>query len=163
MNTPLLNLSQTKNHWQTMRVCMCIRKSNVLAFVYRSSSSHTWDAFQLAHASFSLYCIRNNLVLPDNSQKVTGKLGPHLLGEPPKIDVTLPEMVEGDDEESSPGALPAIKIYDDDVNMRFLVCGVACTLVSLDGYLLLMFIVDGFSLKDVVSLLLWLLTSFFSG
>lgn len=94
-----------------------------------SSSSHTWDAFQLAHASFRLYCIRNNLVLPANSQKSNDNLGPHLLGEPPKINVTPPELAAGDDEEGSPDAA-AVNIYDDDVSMKFLVCGVACSLVS---------------------------------
>uniref|UniRef100_A0A5B6Z6T6 ARID domain-containing protein n=2 Tax=Davidia involucrata TaxID=16924 RepID=A0A5B6Z6T6_DAVIN len=96
--------------------------------VVQSSSSHTWDAFQLAHASFRLYCVQNNLVLPANSQKVNGKLGPRLLGDPPKINIAPPEIGAGDDEESSSDTLPAIKIYDDDVNMRFLVCGVTCTL-----------------------------------
>ncbi|KAM7480654.1 hypothetical protein LguiA_028867 [Lonicera macranthoides] len=93
------------------------------------SSSHTWDAFQLAHASFRLYCVRNNLVLPDNNLTHNDEIGPHILGDPPKIDVPQPEVGgEDDEEEGSPGSLPAINIYDDDVNMRFLVCGVACTL-----------------------------------
>ncbi|GFZ04347.1 ARID/BRIGHT DNA-binding domain-containing protein [Actinidia rufa] len=101
---------------------------HALFSVVQSSSSHTWDAFQLAHASFRLYCVRNNLVFPANSQKSNDKLGPQLLGEPPKINVTPPEIVTGDDDESSPDGLPAINIYDDDVNMKFLVCGVPCTL-----------------------------------
>ncbi|XP_057459848.1 AT-rich interactive domain-containing protein 4-like [Actinidia eriantha] len=101
---------------------------HALFSVVQSSSSHTWDAFQLAHASFRLYCVRNNLVFPANSQKSNDKLGPHLLGEPPKINVTPLEIVTGDDDESSPDGLPAINIYDDDVNMKFLVCGVPCTL-----------------------------------
>ncbi|CAK9171162.1 unnamed protein product, partial [Ilex paraguariensis] len=92
------------------------------------SSCHTWDAFQLAHASFRLYCDQNNLVLPSNTQKVNGKVGPCLLGDLPKVHVTPPEISAEDDEESCSGALPAIKIYDDDVNMRFLVCGLACKL-----------------------------------
>ncbi|KAA8540205.1 hypothetical protein F0562_024232 [Nyssa sinensis] len=96
--------------------------------VVQSSASHTWDAFQLAHASFRLYCVQNNLVLPANSQKADGKLGPRLLGDPPKINVAPPEISAGDGEDSSSDTLPAIKIYDDDVNMRFLVCGVTCTL-----------------------------------
>lgn len=95
-----------------------------------SSSSHTWDAFQLAHSSFRLYCVRNNLVVPGNSGKVDGKLGPCLLGDPPKINVPPPEITREDDEEKYPEELPAIKIYDDDVNMRFLVCGSVSTLVS---------------------------------
>lgn len=102
---------------------------DMLYYLYCSSSSHTWDAFHLAHASFSLYCVRNDLVLPDTSQETNGNLGPHLIGEPPKIDVAPVEMVEGDDEEGSPGALPAIKIYDDDVNIRFLICGMTSSLV----------------------------------
>lgn len=102
---------------------------HALFSVVQSSSSHTWDAFQLAHASFRLYCERNNLVLPGNNQKYNGKLGPRLFGDQPKIDVPPPEIGEEEDDEESPsGDLPAIKIYDDDVNMRFLVCGVACTL-----------------------------------
>ncbi|XP_027122581.1 AT-rich interactive domain-containing protein 4-like [Coffea arabica] len=100
---------------------------HALFSVVQSSSCHSWDAFQLAHASFRLYCVQNNLVLPDNSQKMTVKLGPHLLGEPPKINVPPPEAVTGEDEESS-SSLPAIKIYDDDINLRFLVCGDACSL-----------------------------------
>ncbi|XP_057505146.1 AT-rich interactive domain-containing protein 4-like [Actinidia eriantha] len=101
---------------------------HALFSVVQSSSSHTWDAFQLAHASFRLFCVRNNLVLPANSQKSNDKLGPHLLGEPPKINVTPPEIVTGEDDESSPDGLPAINIYDDEVSMKFLVCGVPCTL-----------------------------------
>ncbi|XP_031105564.1 AT-rich interactive domain-containing protein 4-like [Ipomoea triloba] len=100
--------------------------------VLKSSSCHTWDAFQLAHASYMLYC-----ALPDNSQTVSGKVVPHILGDPPKIDVPLPELVGEDEEEGSSEALPAIKIYDDDVTMRFLVCGMprsldTCLLESLE-------------------------------
>lgn len=65
-----------------------------------------------------------------DSQKVSHNLGPHLLGDPPKIEIAVPEIDEEGDENSSEN-LPAIKIYDDDVNMRFLVCGVPCTLVCL--------------------------------
>ncbi|XP_058108703.1 AT-rich interactive domain-containing protein 4 [Magnolia sinica] len=98
-----------------------------LLSVVQSSCSHTWDAFQLAHASFRLYCVRNNHVSPSNCQKVSGKLGPRLLGEPPKINIVPPENEVEEEEEGSPNA-PAIKIYDDDVSMRFLVCGEPCTL-----------------------------------
>lgn len=100
-------------------------------FVHCSSCSHTWDAFQVADASFRLYCIQNNNFMPsNNSQEVSSKPGPQLLGDPPKIDITLPE-VDVQEEENSPENLPSIKIYDDDVIMRFLVCGVPRTLVSL--------------------------------
>ncbi|KAI3786229.1 hypothetical protein L1987_45364 [Smallanthus sonchifolius] len=106
---------------------------HALFSVVQSSSSHTWDAFQLAHSSFRLYCVRNNLVLPNNSQKDNNNLGPCLLGDPPKINVPPPEAGGEDDEEKYPEDLPAIKIYDDDVNVRFLVCGSAS---SLDASLL---------------------------
>ena len=89
-----------------------------------SSCSHTWDAFQLAHASFRLYCVRNNYV-----QSV--KLGPRLLGDAPKINI-IPAENDVDEEEGCSEAFLAIKIYDEDVNMKFLVCGVPCTLVSLE-------------------------------
>ncbi|XVE70779.1 hypothetical protein DITRI_Ditri10aG0098200 [Diplodiscus trichospermus] len=98
-----------------------------LLSVIQSSCSHTWDAFQLAHASFRLYCLQNNNIVCSNSQKQSVKPGPHLLGEPPKIDVSQPE-VDMQEEEGSPESPPAIKIYDDDVTMRFLVCGTPCIL-----------------------------------
>ncbi|KNA21403.1 hypothetical protein SOVF_043130 [Spinacia oleracea] len=101
--------------------------------VVQSTPCHTWDAFQLAHASFGLYCIRNDAVVPRNSQKAGGKLGPSLLGEAPVIEVALPEVDEGDDEEGSGSNVSAVKIHDDEVSVRFLICGVAC---SLDAYLL---------------------------
>ena len=93
-----------------------------------SSCSHTWDAFQLAHASFRLYCVRNNHVFPDN-QKVGGKIGPRLLGDAPKINIAPPER-DMTEEEGPAEPLPAIKIYDEDVDMRFLVCGLPSILVS---------------------------------
>ncbi|XP_039814533.1 AT-rich interactive domain-containing protein 4-like isoform X3 [Panicum virgatum] len=96
-----------------------------LMSVIQSSCSHTWDAFQLAHASFRLYCVRNNYV-----QSV--KLGPRLLGDAPKINI-IPAENDVDEEEGCSEAFLAIKIYDEDVNMKFLVCGVPCTL---DAYLL---------------------------
>ncbi|XP_021894369.1 AT-rich interactive domain-containing protein 4 [Carica papaya] len=100
-----------------------------LLSVILSSCSHTWDGFQLADASFRMYCVRNNTVL---TSKVSGKSGPRLLGEPPKIDVVLPE-VDAQEEENSPETLPSIKIYDEDVNMRFLICGLPC---AQDAFLL---------------------------
>ncbi|XP_057535676.1 AT-rich interactive domain-containing protein 4-like [Amaranthus tricolor] len=101
--------------------------------VVQSSPCHTWDAFQLAHASFRLHCIRNNSVLPRNSQKSGGKLGPSLLGEAPIIEVGLPEVDDGEEEDDFESNLSSVKIHDDDVSVRFLICGVAC---SLDAYLL---------------------------
>lgn len=98
-----------------------------LLSVVQSSCSHTWDAFQVAHASFRLYCLRNNHVFPENKQTVNVKLGPHLLGDAPKIDIPLREN-DMDEEEGSSDGLPAIKIYDDDVDVKFLVCGLSCTL-----------------------------------
>lgn len=100
-----------------------------------STSSHTWDAFQLALASFRLYCMQNN-VLPHNSRKGGGKFGPQILGEPPNIEVG-PGEADLEEEDGSPETVPAVKIYDDDVSMRFLVCGVPCTLVGLDSLVLL--------------------------
>ena len=95
-----------------------------------SSSTHTWDAFQLARASFRLYCVRNSQVLPANSHKVNDELGPCLLGDRLKINVDPPELDAEEDDESSLGTLPAIRIHDDDVSLRFLVCGVPSSLVS---------------------------------
>ncbi|CAD6224899.1 unnamed protein product [Miscanthus lutarioriparius] len=93
---------------------------HALMSVVQSSVSHTWDAFQLAHASFRLYCVRNNHV-----QSV--KLGPRLLGDAPKINISPPETEMVDEEGSSEVAL-AIKIYDEEINMKLLLCGVPCNL-----------------------------------
>jgi len=64
--------------------------------------------------------VRNNYV-----QSV--KLGPRLLGDAPKINI-IPAENDVDEEEGCSEAFLAIKIYDEDVNMKFLVCGVPCTL-----------------------------------
>ncbi|GMH03839.1 hypothetical protein Nepgr_005678 [Nepenthes gracilis] len=93
---------------------------HALFSVLQSSSCHTWDAFRLAHASYSLYCIRNNLVLPVNSHKADGKLGPCLLGDPPSIEVALTEIDAEQDEDSSDNNQSAVKIHDEDVNDAFL-------------------------------------------
>lgn len=107
--------------------------------LFCSSCSHTWDAFQLANASFQLYCVRNNYVFADNNQKNNSKLGPRLLGEAPKIAVSPPEREVIKDEDLS-DTFSAIKIYDEHVEMRFLVCGVPCTLVGWYSYDFLVFV-----------------------
>ncbi|XP_054806431.1 AT-rich interactive domain-containing protein 4-like isoform X2 [Prosopis cineraria] len=94
--------------------------------VAQSTSSHTWDAFQLALASFRLYCTENN-VSPSNSMKSRSKLEPQMFGDPPHIDIT-PFEADMSGEENSPETISALKIYDDDVNMRVLLCGVPCML-----------------------------------
>lgn len=88
-----------------------------------SSSAHTWDAFQLAHASFRMYCLRNSHVLPNSSHgEVSEDLGPDILGERLKINVEPLEIEAAYDEESSL-EIPSVSILDNDVEMRFLVCG----------------------------------------
>lgn len=68
-------------------------------------------------------------------------MGPHLLGDCLKINVDPPEIGEeeeedDDDEESSSGSLPSIQIHDDEMNLRFLICGAPSTVVSFFGTLL---------------------------
>jgi len=104
--------------------------------MFCSSSTHTWDAFHLARASFELYCVQNNQVLPSDSDDASSEMGPHLLGDCLKINVDPPEIDEEDDDESSSGSLPAIKIHEDEVNLRFLICGAPSTVVSFFGILL---------------------------
>ncbi|KAL3632855.1 AT-rich interactive domain-containing protein 4 [Castilleja foliolosa] len=129
--------------------------------VMQSSSCHAWYAFQLAEASYRLHCLRNNI---GDDQKIDEFL-PKILGVSPKITADVPKAeIEDpvDDEESlcSSGSHPAIKIYDDDVNMRFLVCGVAsqldaCLLSSLEDGLnaLLSIEIRGSKLHNRVSAL----------
>lgn len=64
-------------------------------------------------------------------------MGPHLLGDCLKINVEPPEVdEEGDEEESSTDSLPAIKIHEDEMNLRFLICGAPSIVVSFFGILL---------------------------
>lgn len=96
-----------------------------LFFVLCSSAAHIWDAFLLASASYRLYCLRRlNVSSYDDNVKV------HLLGNPPKIEVFTPELEAEEDREGSLNTLSTIKIHDDEVNLRFLVCGVPCISVS---------------------------------
>ena len=69
------------------------------------------------------------------------KLGPCLLGDAPKINV-IPAGNEVNKEEGCSEGFPPIRIYDEDVNMKFLVCGAPCTLVSLGLYLVFLSSLD---------------------
>ncbi|KAK9726850.1 hypothetical protein RND81_05G241500 [Saponaria officinalis] len=120
--------------WQSSFSCYAASHfRHALCSVLQSSPCHTWDAFQLAHASFRLYCVRNDSVLPKNSQESGDTLGPSLLGEAPNIDVVLPEADDEEEDENSEANLSAVKIHDDELSVRFLICGVRN---SLDAYLL---------------------------
>lgn len=102
---------------------------HALFSIIQSSCSDTWDAFQVAEASFRLYCTSNSDVLSsDSNRKINYEMGPCpcLLGDPPKIDVVSPGADELE-EESSQESLPSINIYDEDVTVRFLLCGPPCT------------------------------------
>uniref|UniRef100_A0A0D9X8H9 Uncharacterized protein n=1 Tax=Leersia perrieri TaxID=77586 RepID=A0A0D9X8H9_9ORYZ len=55
-------------------------------------------------------------------------LGPHLLGDAPKINISPPENKLAKEEEDISKQTPAIKIYDEDVNIKLLICGASCTL-----------------------------------
>lgn len=59
-----------------------------------------------------------------NCQKVGIKQGPCLLGDAPEIHISAPkaEIEEEDSSETS----PAITIYKEDVDVRFLICGLPC-------------------------------------
>uniref|UniRef100_A0A0E0ICS4 Uncharacterized protein n=1 Tax=Oryza nivara TaxID=4536 RepID=A0A0E0ICS4_ORYNI len=90
-----------------------------LMSVVPSSCSHAWDAFQLAYTSFEQYCVRNNEV-----QRLM--LGPHLLGDAPRIYITPPGNKMAEEEDTSE-YFPDIKIYDEDVHLKLLICGAHCT------------------------------------
>ncbi|KAA0059361.1 AT-rich interactive domain-containing protein 4-like [Cucumis melo var. makuwa] len=121
-------------YWRSTFTCYtACHFRNAFLSVLQSSSAHTWDAFQLAHASFRMYCLGNNFVLPSSSHKeVSEDLGPHLLGERLKINVEPLEKEVADDEESSSEGI-SVSVLDNDVEMRFLVCGEPG---SLDAYVL---------------------------
>lgn len=65
-----------------------------------------------------------------SAQNCSNKFEPYLLGDAPKINAIIPESLLEDGEDLSSDTLPVTKIYDDDVDVRFLVCGSPCTLVS---------------------------------
>jgi hypothetical protein len=60
-------------------------------------------------------------------------LGPHLLGDAPRIYITPPGNEIAEEEDTSE-YFPDIKIYDEDVNLKLLICGAHCTLVSLSDH-----------------------------
>lgn len=97
--------------------------------MYCSSRAHVWDAFQLAHASTSFYCLQKRSVSSDDKTKVNTDLGLDLLGIPPEIVVSYPEE-DIAEERDDMGSLPAVKIHDEDVSLRFLICGVRSSMVS---------------------------------
>jgi len=68
------------------------------------------------------------------------KLGPRLLGDAPKINISPPET-EMVDEEGSSEVTPAIKIYDEEINIKLLLCGVPCSLVSFYIYVQTLFFI----------------------
>ncbi|CAH8354151.1 unnamed protein product [Eruca vesicaria subsp. sativa] len=106
---------------------------HALFSVIQSSCSDTWDAFQVAEASFRLYCTSNNAVLSsDSNRTINYEMGPspYLLGDPPKIDVVSPGGDELD-EENSLESLPSIQIYDEDVSVRLFLCWPPCTMDTL--------------------------------
>ncbi|KAL9269129.1 AT-rich interactive domain-containing protein [Drosera capensis] len=121
-------------YWKSAFSCYAAAHfRNAFFSAIQSSPCHTWDAFQLAHASFRLYCMRNNMVFPASNETADKKLGPALLGDPPSIDVALPKADAEDGDDSSDGNHSAVKIHEDDITVRFLVCGLPCTL---DAFLL---------------------------
>ncbi|KAK4746855.1 hypothetical protein SAY87_025892 [Trapa incisa] len=106
---PVIYWKNVLSHYEMTHFCQA------LFSVMQSSCSHTWDAFQFAHASFRLYCLKNEKAYMESS-------GPRLLGDPPKIDIVQPDTGAPDEEESVEG-ISSVKIYDDDVKIRVLVCG----------------------------------------
>ncbi|XP_031738284.1 AT-rich interactive domain-containing protein 4 isoform X2 [Cucumis sativus] len=94
------------------------------------SSCIAFSGAELARAAFRLYSVGSNYGLPGIADdSMMSDLEPQLIGEPLKIDVEPPELDvgEGEDEDGSLEALPAINIHDNNVTMRFLICGVPCT------------------------------------
>ncbi|XP_020583265.1 AT-rich interactive domain-containing protein 4-like isoform X2 [Phalaenopsis equestris] len=88
---------------------------------------HAWDAFQFAHASFRLYCSKTKSILPSSCLQIERKFCPCFIGDAPKIHVN-PHEKSTYDGESSASSLPNIKIHDEYVNVKFLVCGMPCIL-----------------------------------
>jgi len=102
-----------------------------LLSVIQSSRNHPWDTFQLGHASFRLYYARYNIGSKINSQNMNGNLqfaGPCFLGNVPKIIIPPPENILSKEGADQSNDLLAIKIYDDDVEVKFLICGPPCPL-----------------------------------
>ncbi|KAL5698562.1 hypothetical protein ACHQM5_029587 [Ranunculus cassubicifolius] len=147
-------------HWRSSLSCYgaCHFRHSLFS-VIQSSCSHTWDAFQLAHASFTLHCVRNNHGVPAYRQTITADMGPHLLGNPPTAIVSpIKKHVDEEDYDELSNTAPAIRIHDDDLNMKFLLCGTpraldACLLGSVEDGLnaLLNIEIRGSKLRSRVS------------
>lgn len=113
-----------KNSFTTYAAC---HFRLALFSVLKCTSGHAWDAFQFALASFRLYCSKNKSILPTSCLQVDRKICPCFIGDAPKIHVNIFEksLYGGD---SSASSLPNIRIHDEHVNVKVLVCGMPCIL-----------------------------------
>ncbi|KAL0912206.1 hypothetical protein M5K25_018166 [Dendrobium thyrsiflorum] len=115
------------NNSSTITTYAACHFRQALFSVLQCTSGHAWDAFQFAHASFRLYCSKNKCILPASCLQVDRKIFPCFIGDAPKIHVNpLEKSIYGG--ESSVSSLPNIKIHDEYVNVKFLVCGMPCIL-----------------------------------
>eukprot|EP01018_Ginkgo_biloba_P027848 Gb_40034 [translate_table: standard] len=114
--------------WKNSVTCsVAAHFRRALLSVFQSSGGQTWDAFQFAWASLRICCAQNKYVMPTNGRQMTGTVGPVLLGDPPKM-VYLQVPKESSEGGGSPGGVSTVKIFDEETDMRFLVCGMPCTL-----------------------------------
>eukprot|EP00249_Psilotum_nudum_P022396 c28503_g1_i1 orf=565-3126(+) len=88
----------------------------------QSSAIEIWSAFQLANASFKLHCGQLKIQGAAQGQQRDSSTGPAILGEPPSNLIEPPKAVDSEEEDSSPTSSPAIKIYDNETELPFLVC-----------------------------------------
>ncbi|KAJ7524785.1 hypothetical protein O6H91_17G021500 [Diphasiastrum complanatum] len=105
---------------------LAIQFRQALLAALRGPGCGVWEAFQLAKASFQMHCSQLRFGGGTNGQQHFNPVQPVILGnrqelsDPPKMDSTS--------EEGSPSTgYPIIQIFNDEVELRLLVCAEACT------------------------------------
>lgn len=91
-----------------------------LSCVCSSSGAGGWDGYHLAKACAQIYGCRSRL----EGHSLGRNYWPHLLGEaPPKIELPpIEASSDGEGSKLSEATLGPIQIFDDEVEIRLLVC-----------------------------------------
>ncbi|KAG6554644.1 hypothetical protein Mapa_003662 [Marchantia paleacea] len=86
----------------------------------QSSAAGGYDAYHLAKACFQVFCCQSKL----DGQQVVKNGWPQLLGDaPPKVELPPPEVSsDGGGSKASEAAMSAIQIFDDEIEVRLLIC-----------------------------------------
>ncbi|KAJ7552209.1 hypothetical protein O6H91_06G046200 [Diphasiastrum complanatum] len=106
---------------------LAIQFRQALLAALRSPGCGVWEAFQLAKASFQMHCSQLRFVGATNGQQHFNPVQPIILGDLQELSDPPLKIDSGSEEGSPSSGYPIIQIFDDEVQLRLLVCAEACT------------------------------------